>query len=58
MDKQTAKKAVDKLNAMKEFIAYPDEYMNKSIIDDYYKGKPIKIKREVKYKEGNNTYTI
>ena len=39
MDKQTAEKAIDKLNAMKEFIAYPDEFVNKSIIDDYYKGK-------------------
>ena len=38
MDQQTKRKASEKLNAMEEFIAYPDELLDKTTIDHYYKG--------------------
>ena len=38
MDKETKTNALEKLRAMEQFIAYPDEFLDRSIMDDYYKG--------------------
>ena len=38
MDQETKTKAIEKLRAMGQFIAYPDELRNRSIMDHYYKG--------------------
>ena len=37
MDKDTKEKAIRKLNNMKEFVGYPSELRNKTILDTYYK---------------------
>ena len=37
MDQETKTKAIEKLRAMGQFIAYPDELRNRSIMDHYYK---------------------
>ena len=41
MSSDTRTKALKKLDAMKEIIAYPEELSNKTIIDDFYRGKKI-----------------
>ena len=38
MDQETKSNALEKLRAMGQFIAYPDELLDRSIMDDYYKG--------------------
>ena len=38
MSADTMTIALKKLDAMKEHIAYPDELLNNTIVDDYYKG--------------------
>ena len=39
MSSDTRTKALKKLEAMKEIIAYPEELSNETIIDDFYRGK-------------------
>ena len=38
MDKETLTKAVEKLRAMGESVAYPDALLDRKIMDQYYKG--------------------
>ena len=38
MDQKTKTKSIDKLRAMGQFIAHPDELRDRSIMDRYYKG--------------------
>ena len=38
MRSDTRTKALKKLDAMKEIIAYPEELSNETIIDEFYKG--------------------
>ena len=38
MDQKTKTKSIDKLRAMGQFIAYPDELRDRSIMDHYYRG--------------------
>ena len=41
MSSQSKRKALEKLAKMKEFIAYPEEMLSQSIIDEYYKDLTI-----------------
>ena len=38
MDKDTRESAVKKMQKMDQVVAYPDELVNKQVVDDYYKG--------------------
>ena len=38
MDQETKTKAIEKLRVMGQFIAYPDELLDREIMDNYYKG--------------------
>lgn len=38
MDKETQSRTIEKFNAMGQFIAYPDELLDREIMDDYYEG--------------------
>ena len=38
MDQKTKTNALEKLRAMGQFIAYPDEFLDRAIMDNYYKG--------------------
>ena len=44
MSADTMTIALKKLDAMKEHIAYPDELLNNTIVDDFYKGIVIIVK--------------
>ena len=48
MDEKTRVNAIEKLREMGQFIAFPDELLNRSIMDEYYKGKII-----YKFNSGN-----
>ena len=41
MDEKTRVNAIEMLREMGQFIAFPDELLNRSIMDEYYKGKII-----------------
>ena len=41
MDEETRVNAIEKLQEMGQFIAFPDELLNRSLMDEYYKGKII-----------------
>ena len=41
MSVDTITTALKKLDAMKEHIAYPEEILNHTIVDEYYKGEAI-----------------
>lgn len=41
MDPETKKNALDKAEAIEEFVAYPDELLNVRMVDDYY--VPLKL---------------
>ena len=43
MDEETKSNALEKLRAMGQFIAYPDEFLDRSTMDDYYKGVVVMI---------------
>ena len=43
MDEETKSNALEKLRAMGQFIAYPDEFLDRSTMDDYYKGVLVMI---------------
>ena len=43
MDTKTAKEAEAKLDAMKAYIAYPSEYLEKAEVDKYYEGININL---------------
>ena len=47
MSSKTMTTALKKLEAMKEYIAYPDELLNNTIIDDFYKGKNDCLRRSI-----------
>ena len=51
MDEKTRVNAIEKLREMGQFIAFPDELLNRSIMDEYYKGKII-----YKFNSGNTRY--
>ena len=38
MDKDTRESAVKKMQKMDQVVAYPDELLDKQVVDDYYKG--------------------
>ena len=48
MSSDTRTKALKKLDAMKEIIAYPEELSNETIIDDFYRGKKTWLTRNKK----------
>ena len=48
MSADTRTKALKKLDAMKEIIAYPEELSNETIIDDFYRGKKTYLLRHKK----------
>ena len=48
MSADTRTKALKKLDAMKEIIAYPEELSNETIIDDFYRGKKSCLLRHKK----------
>ena len=43
VDEETKSNALEKLRAMGQFIAYPDQYLDRSTMDDYYKGVLVMI---------------
>ena len=38
MDEKTKKNTIEKLDAMGQFVGYPDELLNKNLLDNYYQG--------------------
>ena len=38
MDSETKKIAIDKVNAIREFLAYPDWIKNQTALESYYSG--------------------
>ncbi len=42
MDEPTKDKALKKLHKMKQYLAYPDEFLNKDLIDGFYQGVEMK----------------
>ena len=52
MDGQTRSRAHQKLNSIKEYIAYPPEIMVNSNLEDLYKG--LKIGSDTYFKNGIN----
>ena len=51
MSAETLTTALKKLDAMKEHIAYPEELLNHTIVDEYYKGETEDI-----FYEYNSSY--
>jgi len=52
MDDVTKKRAIEKLEAMDQFIAYEDEFLDKSIVDGFFKN--IKISLTDHFQNGLN----
>ena len=53
MDEETIANAIEKLQGMGQFIAFPDELLNRSIMDQYYKGNIV-----YQFSSGNMRYII
>ena len=57
MDPTTKSRAYDKLEAMKRFIAYPDELTDESVVEGYHAGLVINEDDFFGNQAGQNTIT-
>lgn len=49
MDPETKKNALDKAEAIEEFVAYPNELLDANMVDDYY--EPLHLDENADYFE-------